>query len=142
MTRNRIFASPEDAEAAFYQAIAERDLDGLMSVWSDEEELLCVHPTGELLQGHIAIRESWRVVFASTHFRAEASQLTHWHSMVVAIHHNSEVLFVGEDQTPHGPLHVTHVFMRGAHGWRMVCRQAQASSEVPGTQERARHTLH
>lgn len=141
MTRNPIFASPEDAEAAFYQAVAERNLDGLMSVWSDEEELLCVHPTGERLQGHVAIRDSWRAVFANTGFRVEATQVAHWHSTVVTIHHNSEVLLVGEGQTPHGPLYVTHVFMRGAHGWRMVCRQAQPCSELPGTEERGRHTL-
>lgn len=142
MTQYRIFASPDDAEMAFYQAVAERDLDGLMAVWSDEEDLLCVHPTGELIHGHNAIRESWRMIFGSSHFRAEATQLMHWHSTVVAIHHNTEVLFVGDDNTPHGPLHVTHIFMRGAHGWRLVCRQAQASSEIPGLQERAKHTLH
>jgi hypothetical protein len=39
------------------------------------------------------------------------------------------VLFVGDDPSPHGPLHVTHVYMRGAHGWRLVSRHASAADD-------------
>ena len=54
-----------------------------------------------------------------------------------------EVLFVGDDPSPHGPLHVTHVYMRGAHGWRLVSRHASAADD--GHQAMADaipHTLH
>ena len=45
--------------------------------------------------------------------------------------------------SPHGPLHVTHVYMRGAHGWRLVSRHASAADD--GHQAMADaipHTLH
>jgi hypothetical protein len=44
-----IFATPEDVETAFYEAIARADLGALMSVWADDEEIVCIHPTGQRL---------------------------------------------------------------------------------------------
>jgi hypothetical protein len=38
-----IFTSPEEAESAFYAALARADLDGMMAVWSEDEEVVCVH---------------------------------------------------------------------------------------------------
>ena len=59
-----IYTSAEDAEQAFYEAIGRGDLDALMSVWADDEEIVCIHPTGQRLRGPLAIRESWRSIFA------------------------------------------------------------------------------
>ena len=36
--------SPEEAESAFYAALARADLDGMMAVWSEDEEVVCMHP--------------------------------------------------------------------------------------------------
>jgi ketosteroid isomerase-like protein len=46
-----VFATPEDVETAFYEAIARADLVALMSVWADDEEIVCIHPTGQRLSG-------------------------------------------------------------------------------------------
>ena len=46
-----VFATPEDVEASFYEAIARADLAALMSVWADDEEIVCIHPTGQRLTG-------------------------------------------------------------------------------------------
>jgi ketosteroid isomerase-like protein len=61
-----VFATPEDVEAAFYEAIARSDLVALMSVWAEDEEIVCIHPTGQRLTGSDAIRDSWRSIFATT----------------------------------------------------------------------------
>jgi ketosteroid isomerase-like protein len=50
-----VFATPEDVETAFYEAIARADLAALMSVWADDEEIVCIHPTGQRLTGTDAI---------------------------------------------------------------------------------------
>ena len=57
-----IYTSAEEAEDAFYEAIGRGDIDAIMQVWSDEEEIVCIHPTGQRIDGHTAIRESWRAV--------------------------------------------------------------------------------
>ena len=42
------FASPDDTEQQFYEALQRADLDKLMSVWSDDDEIACVHPGGSV----------------------------------------------------------------------------------------------
>ncbi len=51
MTTPTHFASPDDVEQAFYEAVARGDADLLMLVWAEDEETLCVHPTGVRLRG-------------------------------------------------------------------------------------------
>jgi ketosteroid isomerase-like protein len=143
MSKPASHASPEDAERAFYEAIAQGDADLLMLVWSEDEETVCVHPTGVRLIGDLAIRESWRGIFSNASLRVQAEHVAHWQGTVFAIHHLTEVLFVGDDPNPHGPLHVTHIYTRGAHGWRLVSRHASAADD--GHQAMADaipHTLH
>ena len=133
----------EDAEDALYDAIARADVDALMAVWSDDEDIVCIHPTGQRMDGHAAIRESWRSIFATARLRVQAEQIAHWQGTVIAIHHLSEVLFVGDDPSPHGPLHVTHVYTLGAHGWRMVSRHASAADDShQALADSVPHTLH
>jgi ketosteroid isomerase-like protein len=137
------FATPEDVERAFYEAIAEGDADRLMQVWAEDEETLCVHPTGVRLLGLVPIRESWRSIFANARLRVQPEPLTHWTGTVMAIHHLTEILFVGSDPSPHGPLYVTHVYVRGAHGWRLVSRHASAADDGhQAMAEAVPHTLH
>lgn len=138
-----IFATPEDVESALYDAIHRQDLDALMACWCEEEEVVCVHPTGQQLVGHAAIRESWQGVLSTTSFRIVVTPIAHWQGMVMAVHHQLEMLLVGKDETPHGPLHITQTFIRGAHGWRLVSRHASAAAD-PGDvmPESSSHTLH
>ena len=136
-------ASPDDVEQAFYDALGRNDADLLMHVWAEDEEVLCVHPTGVRLTGLVPIRESWRGIFGNAHLRIQVEPVTHWRGSVMAIHHLTEILFVGDDPTPHGPLHVTHVYLRGAHGWKLVARHASAADD--GHQAMADavpHTIH
>ena len=137
------FASPEDVEQAFYEAIAQGDADRLIQLWAEDEESVCIHPTGVRLTGIVPIRESWRSIFATARIKVQAESVAHWHSSVLAVHHLTEVLFVGSDPSPHGPLHVTHIYARGAHGWRLVSRHASAADDDQQTMaEAVAHTLH
>lgn len=132
-SRPILFASPEDVEHAFYDALSHGDANALMATWSEDDELVCVHPTGVQLIGLDPIRDSWRSIFGSTKLRVESARVAHWQGMLLAIHHLVETLFVGDDVNPHGPLHVTHVYARGAHGWRLVSRHASGASNTPVT---------
>lgn len=143
MSRPASIASPEDLEQAFYDALSQGDADLLMQFWAEDEETLCVHPTGVRLTGIPAIRESWQGIFSNARLRVEAEQMSHWQGGMLAIHHLTEILFVGDDPNPHGPLHVTHVYARGAHGWRIVSRHASAADDGhQAMAEAVPHTLH
>ncbi len=137
------FTSPEEVEQAFYEAILKGDADLLSALWSEDEESCCVHPTGVRLSGIVPIRESWRTIFTTTRLRVHAEEVAHWQSSVLAVHHLTEILFVGDDPSPHGPLYVTHVYSLGARGWRLVSRHASAADDGHQAMADAMpHTLH
>ena len=95
------------------------------------------------LLGIVPIRDSWRGIFSNAKIRVQAESVTHWQGSVLAIHHLTEILFVGDDPSPHGPLHVTHIYARGAHGWRLVSRHASAADDShQAMAEAVPHTLH
>ena len=126
-----IFTTPEDAEEAFYDAISRSDLDALMSVWSEDDEIICIHPTGQRISGHQAIRESWRSIFGSNQrFRVHIKQSTRWKGVLHAVHSVVETLYLGDDGTPHGPMLSTNVYQRGANGWRLLSRHTSAGAEM------------
>src|SRR3954447_7907704 len=60
-----LHATPEAAETAFYDALEAGDVDLLMQVWSDDDEILCIHPGGPRLVGHHAIAASWREILSN-----------------------------------------------------------------------------
>ena len=45
----KIFPAAQDAENAFYEALERCDLDGMMAVWAEDEDIVCIHPTGARL---------------------------------------------------------------------------------------------
>ncbi|MDR0576668.1 MAG: nuclear transport factor 2 family protein [Candidatus Accumulibacter sp.] len=141
-------ASPEDAEEAFYEAIARADLDALMAVWSDDDDVVCIHPTGQRMSGHAAIRESWRSIFANNpRFSVHIRGKVRWESATISAHSLVEVLYLQKDRTAHGPMLTTNVFIRGATGWRLLSRHTSAAANVSGNGSEAshashRHTLH
>ena len=131
-----IYTSAEEAEDAFYEAIGRGDIDAIMQVWSDEEEIVCIHPTGQRLTGSTAIRESWQTIFSTNaNLTVHAQRAICWQSAIIAVHSVTEVLFVGDDPTPHGPVLSTNVFQRSANGWRLISRHT--STGVEGSHEAA-----
>lgn len=127
-----LFATPEDAETAFYDAIERGDLDAMMAIWADDEEIVCIHPAGHRLSGHAAIRDAWRQVFESgSRLHVRVSHAVRWTSALMAVHNVLETLYLGNDPTPHGPMLASNVFVRGAKGWRLVAHHASTASEAP-----------
>ena len=45
-----LLVTPEDAETAFYAAFERGDLQAMMTVWAEDETIVCVHPLGPLLR--------------------------------------------------------------------------------------------
>ena len=58
------FQTPDEAEAAFYKAFEQGDLEAMMAVWMDGE-IVCIHPMGTLLTGTQAVRTGWQQLFTN-----------------------------------------------------------------------------
>jgi len=129
-----IFTSAEDAEEAFYDAIGRGDLEALMAVWADDDEIVCIHPTGQRLAGPGAIRESWRAIFANNpRLSVRVQSSVRWKSVMLDVHSVIEALYLG-DEPARGPLLATNVFSRGAHGWRLLSHHVSAAADGDATQ--------
>ena len=149
-----LYATPETVEQAFYDALEAGDTDALMSVWADDEEIVCIHPGGPRLVGPLAIAASWREILSNGPISVRPSDPQVLQSALVSVHSVlSRVLaLVRTEGTPTGPqsaqamavnILVTHVFFKGVQGWRLVLHHASVTPQdaVSGTAP-ASETLH
>ena len=146
-----IYASAQDAEAAFYDAFGKSDLEAMMSVWADDEEIYCVHPGGPRVSGLENVRESWRRLFTNgqtLNFQLRAHHEIH--GMMIAIHSVYEHITVAGQGSARNPMLATNIYLRSDLGWRMVAHHASPAPAAPAASasaaepeaKRARKTLH
>lgn len=146
------YSTPQDAEAAFYDALQRADLEAFMAVWAEDEEIICILPGGPRLTGYASIRETWRRIFETgRRFSIEISQPVVLQGMLVTVHNLHEQITlkgpsakskseaeagVGAGQA--SPILATNIYIRGALGWRMLVHHAsptppEAPDEIPKT---------
>jgi ketosteroid isomerase-like protein len=131
MTKKPIYTSPQEAEAAFYEALGRGDLEAMMAVWSEDDEIVCVHPGGPRLNGYALVREGWRHIFeGGTRLKVQLLALSTVHGPFSAVHSVIEQLSVVGQKQLAAPVVATNVYVRGAQGWRMIVHHA---SPVPPT---------
>lgn len=128
----KVFTTPQDAEAAFYDALTRSDLDAMMEVWSEEDDIVCVHPGGPRLQGYDQVRASWAGMFGgNVRLRVAIEAPTHLQSGMISIHSVHELITVGTEARPRQPVVATNIYMRTSRGWRMVVHHASPAPSVP-----------
>ena len=141
MSDKPIFPTPQDAEAAFYDAVERADLETLMSVWAEDEEIVCIHPGGPRHMGYAAVREAWGRIFeGGPRLRVRVSGATTVHTPFTAIHTVIQHISVRDDEAKRAPVIATNVFVRGALGWRLVLHHA--SPAPPDTVNEIPKVLH
>jgi ketosteroid isomerase-like protein len=127
----QVFTSPQEVEDAFYDAFARADLEAMMATWSEDEEVICIHPGGPRVVGLAAVRDAWRQIFANgTRLNINISNTVISAGTMMAIHCVLEHIHVEGDNELHAPIVATNVFMRGALGWRMVAHHASPTPDI------------
>ncbi len=126
---SKILETPEETEAAFYDAISRADVEGVMALWADEEEIVCIHPGAPRLVGHAAIRAAWESIFEQGGVQIRPVQLHVTQNVMTSIHNIIEEVHrkVSRQQDIH--ILATNVYTKTAAGWRIVTHHA---SVVPG----------
>ena len=118
------FPTPQDAEAAFYEALERADLEAMMGVWSDDDEVSCIHPGGVRITGYDQVRENWSRIFKSgQRLQVQLSDQVVVSGVMFSAHSLHENILVRGEGGMAGTRSVvvaTNVFVRGAAGWRMV----------------------
>ena len=129
-----LHASPEDAEAQFYEALRDGDPERVMAVWADDEDVVCVHPGGTRVVGPAGVRAAFEAIFANGNIVVHPEHVKRVHAMGSAVHsvlERIDVVTVDGPQT--GWIVATNVYVKTSQGWRMVAHHASPGTpdEIP-----------
>jgi uncharacterized protein (TIGR02246 family) len=143
--RTRLFPTADEAETAFYDAFERGDIAAMMTVWTESDSVVCVHPGGPRLVGFEAVRESWVQIFAGApQLRVRTVDVQRFDEQGVAVHSVIEEVSPRGQQGPVGQVYATNVFELTDGGWRMVVHHATPAPDAPQRDEppAPTHTLH
>jgi ketosteroid isomerase-like protein len=139
------FPTPQDAEAAFYEALESGDLEAMMEVWADDEEIVCVHPGGPRIAGYERVRDSWaRILASGQRLKVQLSEQVYLQGMMLSLHSLHENIALASEAARRHPVVTTNVYLRTGGGWRMIAHHSSpapqserpssgASGDVPKT---------
>jgi ketosteroid isomerase-like protein len=137
----RQFATADEAEMAFYEALEQGDLEAMMGVWATDEELVCIHPGGPRIEGFEAIRESWRQILGQVgRLNVRLSDIQRFEGMLYALHVVCE--WISETGKPRqgAPVFCTNAYLLTDHGWRMVLHHASSAPRVVAVEQEVRES--
>jgi ketosteroid isomerase-like protein len=119
----------DDTEAAFYDALQQGDIEKLMACWSDEDEMVCVHPGGSRLVGPGAIRSAFDAMFSNGSLRVQPLKVHRVQALGASVHNVLERIEILTDEGPrHAYVVATNVYLLTAQGWRLVTHHASPGS--------------
>ena len=125
------------ANENFYKAFNARDLEAMKKVWSSQENVTCVHPGWNPLNGFEPIIESWQGIFKNTgNMNIEASDV-----VVIASEGLAWVSCVEKLYTiaSHGVLasqvFSTNLFQLNGENWEMIMHHASPMPSLPESNE-------
>ncbi len=124
------FESIEAAEQAFYEAMRTADLDAMMSVWADDDDILCIHPNGHRLIGQDAIRQSWQAIFDHGAINLRVLQPHGGGGSRFAVRSVIEEITVESVRGIQiAQCLATNIFVRHLNGWRLAVHHASPIGE-------------
>ena len=122
-------AVPDEIEQQFYEALQRGDIERLMAVWSDDEEISCVHPGGPRVIGAAAIRAAFEAIFGNGAVNARPEKVRRLQTLTSAVHSVLEHIQIMTGDGPQSAWVVaTNVYLKGAQGWRLVAHHASPGS--------------
>ena len=131
-----VFSSPEAAEEAFYRAMQKGDLATMMAVWAEDDNISCVHPGGQRLEGRAAVRASFeQILAASPGMQFRLSDVSQYYDQNLAVRVLHENIRLGKDSHFQPPVVATNIYRLTDNGWRMVMHHASPTrtASAPST---------
>ncbi len=118
-----------EANVAFYEAFARRDLQAMAAIWAHRSVVSCVHPGHRPLLGREVVLASWRAILTSP----TAPQIDCRGARALAAGTGAFVICT---ELVNGVfLAATNVFVREDDAWRIVHHQAGACPPPPEVAE-------
>lgn len=125
-----MYANASELEKAFYAALAQGDVDGMMSLWRDDDASICILPNFPYAQGYLALADIWRTLFEIGQFKPQVLANHGLDNTQTAVHNqllHIELALNSGDVVQHFNLHSTLVFTKNADGWRVALFHASVA---------------
>lgn len=138
------FATPEEAQDAYYAAFSATDVAAMAEVWGDDADTLCIHPGGGLLKGKEAVMQSWMEIFAGAQPPSiEVEPVATRDSGDLAIRVLVESIRPnGRPTESVSKVLATNVFRLEDGSWRLVQHHASLPLRVAPSASTAKHRVH
>ncbi|MGQ9831028.1 MAG: YybH family protein [Thermochromatium sp.] len=138
------FATPQDVEDAYYDALEAGDAEAMAAVWDDSEAIFCLLPMTPLAVGE-QVRRLWQALLTRGRgFDLQVRHLLWIEEGDLAVHLVEEQPQIRADQPRSGaplpPLYATHVFRRTTDGWRLLVHQNSPTPPPAPSVPSAGHT--
>ena len=116
-----LYASPEECERAFYDALAHGDIEAMADLWLQDDDICCTHPGSQRLVGYQAVRASWAGILAAGGPGVRPLSRHCFESPTLTVSHLVEEVIV-EDEHGSRVVHVlaTNAFSKTPAGWKMI----------------------
>jgi ketosteroid isomerase-like protein len=140
LTKPLLFASPEECEQAFYDALESADIEAVGDVWLDDDDVCCVHPGGTRLVGSAAVRSSLAALLSNGPVQIRTVSRRCFESPTLALTSVIEEVIVvqgGSRQMVH--VIATNAFTKTPAGWKMVLHHAAAAPAGRAAEVEAPH---
>jgi ketosteroid isomerase-like protein len=129
-TRPVLFASSEECERAFYEALDGGDANAVAELWLEDDDVVCVHPGGPRLTGTGAVRASWAAILSNGPLHVRTSSRKSLDTPTVAVHNViEEVLVVQGREQRIARVIATNAYVKSGAGWKMVLHHASAAPD-------------
>ena len=106
------------ANRAFYAAFNLRDLTAMAELWSDSDDVTCIHPGWDVLGGRTLVLESYAAIFGNP---AQGKVVAGGESVALA---GDGAVVVCHELVGGAPLVATNVFRKEGGAWKVVHHQA------------------
>jgi ketosteroid isomerase-like protein len=123
------------ANAAYYRAFSERDLDAMSRVWA-EDNVSCIHPGWAAIVDRNTILASFKEIFRNPH----QEQVKAHGEYVIVDGDDARVICV--EKVSESTLVATNQFRREEGAWRLVHHQASPLVIAPVEPAASRRSMH
>ena len=126
------FATAQDAEDAFYDAIEEGNAERLRAVWEDSDDIACLLPMQPMLHGSKVHEAFQPLTNGEVKLDIQVRHIRWLEAGDLAIHFVEERVSV-PGHPPQPGVYALNVYRKGAAGWRLLIHQNSPTPPPPGS---------